>query len=236
MMSGEASGDALLLAGTKPWNRQVYDDVIGRFPGKWRYVSERKQLTTAFLRNLSPRYIFFLHWSWIVPGDIVDNHECVCFHMTDVPYGRGGSPLQNLILRGHKETKLTALRMVRELDAGAVYSKESLSLEGRAEDIYTRAMELAARMIRKIIEEQPTPQPQTGEVVTFKRRTPDESEIPTLAGPEALYDFIRMLDADGYLHAFLRHAGLRYEFRNARIVNERLVADAVITPDGSGSK
>lgn len=30
----------------------------------------------------------------------------------------GGAPLQNLIQRGHRDTMLTALRMVREMDAG----------------------------------------------------------------------------------------------------------------------
>ena len=52
------------------------------------------------LKKITPRYIFFLHWDWRVPHVIWQQHECVCFHMTDVPYGRGGSPLQNLILEG----------------------------------------------------------------------------------------------------------------------------------------
>ena len=41
--------------------------------------------------------------------------------MTDVPYGRGGSPLQNLIVRGYSEIKLTVLQMVKAFDAGLVY-------------------------------------------------------------------------------------------------------------------
>lgn len=32
------------------------------------------------------------------------------FHMTNFPYGRGGSPLQNLMKRGHHTTTITALR------------------------------------------------------------------------------------------------------------------------------
>lgn len=225
---------ALVLAGMKSWNRRVFDEAIGKLPGEWHFVSRREELTLALCERLRPRYIFFLHWSWIVPGRIIDDYECVCFHMTDVPYGRGGSPLQNLILRGHKETKITALRMVRELDAGPVYFKESLSLEGSAEEIYVRATHLSAQMIRRIIEERPTPRPQVGEVVTFRRRRPDESEIPSLAGPEALYDFIRMLDAEGYPRAYVKNKGFRYELRNAKMADGCVVADVIITPDGSG--
>ena len=64
----------------------------------------------------------------IYSKEIIKRFECVCFHMADVPYGRGGSPLQNLIARGHRETKLTALRMVEDFDAGPVYSKMPLCL------------------------------------------------------------------------------------------------------------
>lgn len=66
----------------------------------------------------------------MVPEAVLIAAECVCFHMTDVPYGRGGSPLQNLIVRKHKKTKLTALKMTEEIDAGPVYCKRELSLDG----------------------------------------------------------------------------------------------------------
>jgi methionyl-tRNA formyltransferase len=69
----------------------------------------------------APRYVFFAHWSWKIPRAVYEAHECVIFHMTDVPFGRGGSPLQNLISRGIYETKLSALRCVEEMDAGPVY-------------------------------------------------------------------------------------------------------------------
>ena len=100
-----------LVASTKPWNRRVFNEIIAGYPGTWHFVSRPAELAPERVSSLAPRYIFFLHWSWEVPSEIVNNYECVCFHMTDVPYGRGGSPLQNLIVSGHRRTKLTALRM-----------------------------------------------------------------------------------------------------------------------------
>jgi methionyl-tRNA formyltransferase len=219
-----------LVAGSKPWNRRVFDEEISHYPGRWIFVGEREQLSPALVEQSKPRYIFFLHWSWIVPNEIVERYECVCFHMADVPYGRGGSPLQNLIVRGHRHTKLTVLRMVAELDAGPVYAKEDLSLEGNAEEIYIRASYLSAKMIRRIVEECPEPVPQTGEPTIFKRRKPSESRIPPLDSLQALYDHIRMLDAEGYPYAFIEHAGFRYEFRRAALYDGHMVADVAITP------
>ena len=51
-----------------------------------------------------------------IPTEIFTSFECIVFHMTDLPYGRGGSPLQNLIVRGHKKTKVSALKVVKEVD------------------------------------------------------------------------------------------------------------------------
>jgi methionyl-tRNA formyltransferase len=187
-------------------------------------------LTLDTLAPIAPRYVFFLHWSWKVPLDLLETYECVCFHMTDVPYGRGGSPLQNLIVRGHRETKLTALRMVESFDAGPVYLKESLSLEGNAEEILIRSSYLAARMIGQLIEHEPKPLPQSGEPVNFRRRKAAESRLPQPARLEDLHDFIRMLDADGYPKAFFEYGGFRFEFSRAALYDQQIKADVTITP------
>lgn len=221
---------AYLVVGSRPWSRRAFDASLAHLRGRWEFVSSREELTLERVEALAPRYIFFLHWSWMVPEEIVERFECVCFHMTDVPYGRGGSPLQNLIARGHRETKLTALRMTSVLDAGPVYAKEPLSLEGGAEEIFLRASALAGRMAARIAAEEPVPVEQQGEPVVFKRRKPAESRVPALDSLTGLHDFIRMLDAEGYPHAFLEHAGFRYELTRAALYDGRIVADVTIRP------
>ena len=228
-MNSLRSHELNIIAGCKSWNQNVFDEIISHYPGEWIFVNNPEQLN-GILIDKQPKQIFFLHWSWIVPKEIIQKYECVCFHMADVPYGRGGSPLQNLIIRGHHKTKLTALRMVEELDAGPVYFKENLSLEGNAEEIYIRASYLSAQMIRRFIKENPQPRQQEGEPVVFKRRKPAESRIPQFTSMQALYDFIRMLDAENYPHAYVEHAGFRYEFRRAALYDGRIIADVTISP------
>jgi len=222
--------NSYVVAGAKIWSRRVFTEIISGYQGRWHFVGSPDELTVKAMGSLEPRYIFFLHWSWWVPPEMVKNYDCVCFHMTDVPYGRGGSPLQNLIVRGHRQTKLTALRMVESFDAGPVYLKEDLSLEGNAEEIYIRQSYLAARMIRHIIDNEPEPIPQVGEPVNFDRRKPEESRIPQRDSLQALHDFMRMLDADGYPRAFMEYNGFRYEFNRAALYDGRIMADVIITP------
>ena len=198
-------------------------------PGEWHYIDSKDELTLENLKGLGPRYVFFLHWSYKVPEEILDTFNCVVFHMTDVPYGRGGSPLQNLIVRGHKDTKLTALKMTKDFDAGPVYAKRNLSLHGNAEEILVRASEISAELIEWMIREEPQPQEQEGEPTVFKRRKPEESLLPN-EDIERVYDHIRMLDAEGYPPAFLRYGRLKLEFKKANLYDNKVVAEVTITP------
>ena len=100
--------------------------------------------------------------------------------MTDLPFGRGGSPLQNLIVRGINETKISALRCVEEVDAGPIFMKKSLSLHGTAQEIYIRANIIIEEMIVFLIKNKPDPQDQIGEVVMFKRRKENEGDLAKL--------------------------------------------------------
>lgn len=220
--------NSYIVASSKAWHRAEFDAKKRHEDGCWIWVTSPDELLRSVNEVLGLRYIFFLHWNWHVPVEIWSRHECVCFHMTDVPYGRGGSPLQNLIVRGYKSTKLSALRMVDEMDAGPVYAKRDMPLDGRAEEIYIRAGELSFEIIRWIIENEPIPEPQQGEVVHFKRRKPEQSELPADGRLEVLYDHIRMLDAPSYPPAFIERGNFRIEFSGAQLRGGELVAQVVI--------
>lgn len=219
-----------VVATVKPWNVAAFARHAPALAGDWRLIDAPEALTETALAHLAPRYVFFPHWSWRVPLTILERHECVCFHMADVPYGRGGSPLQNLIERGHTETKLSALRMVETLDAGPVYLKRPLSLAGSAREIFERMAELSYEMMAEIAAREPVPLPQTGDPVVFVRRKPEQSRLPADRNPGGLYDFVRMLDADTYPRAYLDHGVNRLEFSEARMVDGALEARVRIVP------
>ncbi|GAA4470396.1 hypothetical protein [Novipirellula rosea] len=217
-----------LVAGRQPWNLRHFREILSQQPGHWDFCSDSQQLNQFPLDQY--RYIFFLHWSEWIPQEILDQCECVCFHMTDVPYGRGGSPLQNLIARGHRDTVLTALKMTAEFDAGPVYAKRPLSLEGStAEEIFIRASKLSCEMAIDIANNAPTPTPQTGDPVVFMRRSPADSVLPSdTEDLTTVFDHIRMLDAAGYPPAFLEIGNLRLEFSRAALYDGEVRADVRI--------
>jgi methionyl-tRNA formyltransferase len=224
------SNQTYIVATAHPWNHRAFHERLADCPGTWRLISEPGELTAELIAALSPRYIFFPHWSHRVPTEILDAAECVCFHAADVPYGRGGSPIQNLIARGHRETMVSALRMVEELDAGPVYMKRPMSLEGLAEEIFVRLAGTVTDMIRDIAAAEPVPVPQEGEPVVFRRRKPEQSRLPGDAATLAeLFDHLRMLDADGYPRAFLDIGEFRLELSRPALRADCIDADVRIT-------
>ena len=222
-------GNNILVATVKSWNVGNFNKIKEEYKDyNWYLITNKEELTHDYLNKIKPAFIFFPHWSWMIPEEIYENFNCIVFHMTDLPFGRGGSPLQNLIVRSIYETKISAIRVVGKLDAGPVYLKENLSLHGNAEEIYMRASDTFFKMIREIIEKKPEPKPQEGKVIEFKRRTPEQSELPKTDDLRKIYDLIRMLDAEGYPKACIERNGIRFEFERASLKDGYIKADVII--------
>ena len=223
-------GRNYILVTDKSWHDALFEDLVQKVPGNWTRIKTRNELRLENIESIKPDWIFFPHWSHMIPREIFERFNCVVFHMTDLPFGRGGSPLQNLIVSGHKQTMISAIKVTEGLDTGDVYLKKPLSLEGSATGIFTRASSVIGDMIQTIISENPKPQPQTGEPTIFKRRKPEESNIEELNELNKVYDHIRMLDCEGYPHAFLENEYFRFEFTDASLQNgESIEAHVRIT-------
>lgn len=220
-----------VIATTKSWNIDNFSRIKNRYPEEEFFlITDKENLTKAFLDDMRPEYVFFPHWSWIIPPEVFENYRCVVFHMTDLPFGRGGSPLQNLIVRGIYETKVSAIVVEEGLDTGAVYLKEPIDIsDGNADEILSKISDVVfGKMIPRFIGNNPEPSEQVGDPVVFKRRKPSDSEIPEGLSQRQLYDYIRMLDGEGYPTAYKDVGDVRIYFRNAKLENDTVTADTTI--------
>ena len=227
----EAGGrERILICTQKSFHAQNAEKLRERYLDKYdiSVITKKEELTREALDALKPKYVFFPHWSYIIPEHIFSVYPCVVFHMTDLPFGRGGSPLQNLIVRGFTHTKLSALRVEKGLDTGDIYLKEELELSGTADEILKRCSEIIfEKMIPYILEKNPVPVPQQGEAVVFKRRKPEDGRLFPEMEDETIYDYIRMLDGEGYPRAFLEFGNHRLCFEDAQYENGKLTAKVI---------
>lgn len=199
-------------------------------------IRARDELTIDTLAEFGPAFVIFPHWSWRIPDVVIDRYECVVFHMTDLPFGRGGSPLQNLVVRGVSTTQLSALRCDKVIDAGPIYLKMPLSTLGTAEEIFLRAAKLMFPIIVRIVDERIQPVAQSGEPTVFERRRPEQGDLATTASLDEIYDLIRMLDADGYPRAFINVGPIRLSFSRASLKSDAVIADVKIEWRSDGTR
>jgi len=220
----------IIVCTKKSWNIENFEKTKNKSNDlNWHIIKDIKKLNYKNILKIKPKYVFFPHWSWKIPKEIYENFECIAFHMTDLPFGRGGSPLQNLIVRGYKKTKITAFKVTDKLDAGPIYLKKDFPLEGSAQEIFKRASNIIFQeMIPHITNESPEPFPQKGKIVTFSRRKPQDSDISNINDLNKIFDNIRMLDAEGYPNAFIEKNNLRIEFQNAKKKENEIIAKAKI--------
>lgn len=219
-----------IVVSGKPWHDGLFENLSATVAGEWKRMRAKQEFTETVLALFDPDLVFIPHWSYLIPAGVYEQYACIVFHMTDLPYGRGGSPLQNLIARGIQQTMISAIRVTKGLDTGDVYLKRPLSLHGTAEEIFIRSAAVVETMIRDIILQNPQPVPQQGEPVLFVRRKPEDGNIAQLQALEQVYDYIRMLDAEGYPKAFVEVGNLRLEFSRATLkTDQSLLADVRIT-------
>ena len=212
-----------ILLSEKKWHKSLYDSLKTRKNEEWHRISHKSEFNIDNLNKIKPNIIFIPHWSYLINSEIFQTYTCVVFHMTDLPFGRGGSPLQNLIINGHNNTKITAFKVDEGIDSGDIYLKEDLELFGTAKEIFSRSSLLIKSMITKIIDKNILPKPQEGNPTYFKRRKSEDGNLADLNTLKLIYDFIRMLDAPGYPNAFIETESFRFEFTNAKNSSENQI-------------
>lgn len=220
--------ETIIIATIKEWNIENYFKLKELYKNQFHFhlISQNDELNLENIKRLNPKYIFFPHWSWMIPKEIYSNYDCVVFHMTDLPYGRGGSPFQNLILNEIYETKISALKVDGGLDTGDIYLKENFNISiGSAEENFIKLSNVIfEKMIPSFFKNILIPQKQVGIATEFKRRKPQESNLlnSQMKSLNKVYDFIRMLDAEGYPKAYIQLEGLKIELSEVHLKNKKL--------------
>ena len=216
-----------LFCAYRDWSIKLYEKLVEK-SDNFVLIKSHKKLTYSFVKKINPEFIFFPDWSWIIPKKITDNYKCVCLHESNLPKFRGGSPLQNQIIRGITKTKTTAFFMSDGIDEGDIILQKNLSLKGKIEDIFLRMIENDFKIITKIISGNYSTKKQKGTATLFKRRKPKESELQNLNfSKKYLYDFIRMLE-DPYPNAFIKLGKRKIIFKSAKLKDNKLFFQGVI--------
>lgn len=210
----------VLIVTLKKWNLNNFKKFKQKNQKKIKLylISNKDKLKKNILKKIQPDFIFFIHWSTKVSDQITNNFNCYNFHMTDLPFGRGGSPLQNLLIRDIEKTKISLIKMNNKLDQGDIAYKEKFNLKGNAEQIYNSLSIRSFKIIEKIIKKNELKFiKQKGFVKNFKRIKNNAIVIKKKLTLRNIYNQIRMRDAKTYEQTFVKIGKFRIYLKNAKI-------------------
>lgn len=175
--------------------------------------------------------IMAIGWSWIIDTEITRRFLCLGVHPSDLPNYRGGSPIQNQIIDGIIKTKCSLFRIAEKLDAGEIWGKSDLSLEGDSMDeIFQNIKAASVNLLTSFLQCYPNinTEPQDLSRGNFvKRRRSDDSQLVPgdfdFSDITLLYNKIRCLTAP-YPNAYIEDdKGNRLYFEKIRFMKHGVV-------------
>lgn len=162
-------------------------------------------------------FCFCLGLGQLVPTQVRERFlHTLVVHESDLPRGRGWSPMTWQVLEGAERIPVTLLEAVDAVDAGPIYLQEYFELEGHelVDELRTLQGECTRRLCRRFVDEYPEPvreaRQQVGEPSWYPRRGPADSALDPEQPLGTQFDSLRVADNERY-PAFFEWRGHRYK-------------------------
>lgn len=160
---------------------------------------------------------FYLSCLRITPPEVLArNRWNFVVHASDLPKGRGFSPIVWQVLEGAREIPITMIEMAEEVDSGAIVAQARFSLGGH--ELNSELRDLLGQAIEDLCVSvvlsptPPVPRTQRGEASWYDRRRPADSALDPGQSIAAQFDLLRVVDNERY-PAYFDYRGHRYTLK-----------------------
>lgn len=142
----------------------------------------------------------------------------IVVHASDLPEGKGMSPLTWQILEGKNRIPLTLFEAVEEIDAGPVYLRDSVEFLGHElldemqEALGIKIVEMCSFYVSRWPGIFSCSIPQQGEESVYRKRSPSDSRLDPEKTIAEQFKLLRVVDNEQY-PAFFEYLGCRYTLK-----------------------
>lgn len=199
----------LLVNNPEAWVRPLAKKFVASLPERYRpsYVEQTAEVPEGDVA-------FFLGCSRIVPPEVLRrNRHNLVVHGSDLPLGRGSSPIPWQVLEGKNRIPIVLFEAAEALDAGPVYFRDVIELDGTEllDEIHQKTWGRTEALIARFLERYPdvSATPQVGASSEYRKRTAADDELDPRHTLETLFDHLRIVDNERY-PAWFRHRGQKY--------------------------
>lgn len=145
--------------------------------------------------------------------DLHLNKNNIVIHASDLPKGRGWSPMTWQILEGKSEIIVSLFEATSKVDAGVIYLQELLEFDGSEllPELQEKLSKKIVKLAKEFVELYPniTGREQFGEPTYYPRRTPKDSELDINKTIDEQFNLLRVCDNDQYPAFFIKN-GVKY--------------------------
>ncbi len=173
-------------------------------------------------------FVFYLGCGRIVPPEILArNKHNLVVHESDLPKGKGWSPLTWQILEGKNEIPIVLFEAVEKVDSGKIYAKDVMKFNGLelVEELRKEQAEKTIQLCLKFIHEYPEildkGEEQIGEATYYPRRTPKDSRLDPDKTVREQFNLLRVVDNERY-PAFFEIDGEKYILKIEKEKKQRI--------------
>jgi methionyl-tRNA formyltransferase len=141
------------------------------------------------------------------------NKYTLVIHDSELPKGKGWSPLTWQILEGKDEVTATLFQAVEKIDAGPIYLQKKLKFSGTEliEEIREMQSQIQEELALEFIDKHESLNaiPQSGEETFYPRRKPKDSELDISKSIKEQFNLLRVVDNERY-PAYFFYKGKKY--------------------------
>jgi len=165
--------------------------------------------------------LFLISCTEIIKNDIRKRFKhTLVIHESDLPKGRGWSPLVWQIIDGSNTIPITIFDAAEKVDSGDIWKKEFVKLEGHevVDEINAKVFPVKIKLMDFAIKNMDTIKktPQDGEPSYYPRRKPADNELNVNKTIKEQFDLMRIADNERY-PCFFNFREHRYKITLSKI-------------------
>lgn len=189
------------------------------FPYAIKFVQILGQHSKLFTdyKNIANDYdiVFILSYFHIIPEQYLKKHKHnLVVHESDLPKGKGWSPLFWQILEGKKKIPIVLFEASRGIDEGDIYIKDFILFEGHElhDEIRKKQAQKTIELCLRFLEEYDklNAKKQKGKSTFYEKRTTIDSELNIDKSLKSQFNLLRIVDNENF-PAFFYCRGQKYK-------------------------
>lgn len=145
--------------------------------------------------------------------DLSKNKNNLVVHESDLPMGKGWSPLTHQVLEGKNKIPVTLFEADKSFDGGKIYFKKFIDLNGDEliDELREKQAQMTFYLIDKFLRERSDiiGVKQKGKETFYQRRNPSHSELDINKSILENFNLLRVVDNQRY-PAFFIHKNQKY--------------------------